>query len=99
MPPRPATSDQRPSCGRLDDHCDPLSSADARRRESVALPAAAKLVQKCEQQTRSRRRERMSESDRAAVDVEFLLIDAELFDDREDLRRECLIDLDEIDVA
>src|SRR4051794_32414307 len=41
----------------------------------------------------------MTERDRAAVDVQLLLIDAELFRDREDLRSKCFIDFDEIEIA
>src|SRR5207237_1666265 len=35
----------------------------------------------------------------AAVDVQFFGIDAQFFDDREDLPGECLVDLDQIDVV
>ena len=41
----------------------------------------------------------MSERDRAAVDVDLLAIEAELLFDREVLRRERLVDLEEIDVV
>ena len=41
----------------------------------------------------------MAEGDRAAVDVELLLVDAELADAGEDLGGEGLVDLDQVDLV
>src|SRR5436305_14844121 len=41
----------------------------------------------------------MAESDRAAVDVEFVHVDAELFRYREDLSGEGFVDFDQVDVV
>ena len=43
--------------------------------------------------------ERVAERDRAAVDVDALRVEAELADDGDGLRRERLVELDEVDVA
>src|SRR5215212_3407198 len=83
----------------LDDHRNPLPSADARGGEAVALLAAAQLVENRQQEARAGGAERMAERDRAAVDVQLLLVDVELFRDREDLSRERFVDLDEVDVV
>src|SRR5688500_16157156 len=82
----------------LDDHRNPLPAADARGSQPVALLAAAQLVQDREHETRAGRAERMAERDRAAVDVELLHVEVELFRNGKDLPGKGLVDLDEVDV-
>src|SRR5436190_23768399 len=65
----------------LDDHGNPLPPADAGCSETVTLLRATRLVQNSEQEPRDGRAERMSERDRAAVDVQLFLVDVELFGD------------------
>ena len=50
-------------------------------------------------QFRARGAERMAEGDRAAVHVDAILIHLQLAHRRDDLRRECFVELDQIDVA
>src|SRR6476646_4859087 len=83
---------------RLDDHGDPLSSADAGGGDAVAEVAPPQFFQERERAPRAGRGERMPEGDGAAVDVQLLPVEAELADDAEDLSRERLVDLPEIDV-
>src|SRR4029079_15203725 len=75
-----------------------LADADAQRREAVAAVAAAELVQERHDEARAAHSERMAERDRAAVDIDPLRVEAQLTDDREALRRERLVQLDEIDI-
>ena len=83
----------------LDDDGDALPAADARRADGELLATTAQLVDEVRRDARARRAERVAERDRAAVDVGPLAVEAELLLDGEVLRRERLVDLDEIDVA
>ena len=76
-----------------------LPDADAEGREPVAAAAAAQLVQERDDEARAAHPERMAERDRAAVDVHALRVEAELADHREALRRERLVQLDEVEVG
>src|SRR5581483_6758187 len=99
-PAKPApASMEAPSSLRLIQHRLSLSDADAHRRDSVAAAAPAQLVQERHGQPRTAHAERVADRDRAAVHVHLLLVDAELAHDRDRLRRERLVQLDEIDVA
>src|SRR5689334_15537996 len=71
----------------------------AERREPVLRSATAELVQERHDDARSRAPDRVAERDRAAVHVEALLRDAELAVAREHLRREGLVELDEVVVV
>ena len=75
------------------------AAADAHRHEPSAAAALAELVDELRRELRARRAERMTERDRAAVDVHFLLRNPELAHDRDDLRRERLVELDQVDVV
>src|SRR3954469_10838009 len=83
----------------LDDGGNPLPAADARRGEAALLAASAQFEHHREQQPRAARTERMAERDRAAVDVDLVAREAELFLDREILARERFVHFDEIDVV
>ena len=62
------------------------------------MPRRPQFERQRQQQARAGHPERMAERDGAAVDVDPLAIEAELLLDREVLRRERFVDLDEIDV-
>src|SRR5271169_4128673 len=81
---------------RLDNHGDPLPAADAGGGEAVARVAAPQFEQQRQNEARAAGRQRMAESDRAAVHIYFIAIEAELFFDGEILRREGFIYFDEI---
>src|SRR5689334_11360344 len=88
------------SCRRiLDDRRQPLTDPDAEGGHAVAGSAPAHLVRKRGQQARPRAAQRVAERDRAAVDVQPLLVDAELAGAGDDLRGEGLVQLDEVDVV
>src|SRR5262245_993776 len=82
----------------LEQRGDALPDADAKRREAVAAVPATELVQERHHETRTAHPERVAERDRAAVHVHALLVEPELPDDGEALRRERLVQLDEVDV-
>src|SRR5205085_10486625 len=65
---------------------------------AVAPTAAAELVEERDDEARAAHPERMTERDRAAVDVHLLRVEAELADHGEALRSERLVQLDEIDL-
>src|SRR5205085_2500991 len=76
-----------------------LTHADAEGGEPVVPAAAAQLVQERDDEPRAAHPERMAERDRAAVHVHLLLVEPELADDDEALRRERLVELDEVEPA
>src|ERR1700719_2959590 len=76
-----------------------LPTADAHGDHAVSRPAPAHLAEELHGQLRAGSAERMSEGDRAAVDVDALLIHPELAHHRERLRAEGLVQLDEIDLV
>src|SRR4051794_37744290 len=76
----------------LDDRRDPHPDANALRREAVALARAPQLVRDRRDETRARRAERMADGDRAAVDVDLVHRDAELFARGDHLRGERLVE-------
>ena len=75
------------------------AAADAHRHESRSAAALAELVDELRRELRARGAERVTERDRAAVDVHLLLIEPEIAHDRDDLRGERLVELDEVDVV
>src|SRR5271165_2873352 len=83
----------------LDDHGDALPAADARGRDSILCFAAAQLVHQRNDQLRSRRAQRMPERNRAAIHVDLVAIQTQLLLNREILRCEGLVHLDEINVV
>ena len=76
-----------------------LADPDAHRRDPVAAAAAAELVQERGGEAGAGAAERVAEGDRAAVDVEALLVDSELADAGEHLRGEGLVQLDQVDLV
>ena len=76
-----------------------LPDADAERREPVAAAAAAKLVEQRDDEPRAAHPERMADRDRAAVHVHLRRVEPELTDHRDALRREGLVQLDEVEVG
>src|SRR6266496_2864066 len=80
---------------RLDDGRHALADADAQRRDPVAGTAAPELPHEAGHQAGPRAAKRVAQRNRAAVDVEALLVDAETLRAGEHLRREGLIELDQ----
>src|SRR5262245_32802833 len=87
------------SGGAFEDRRQALADADAHRRDPVAAAAAAELVKEGGGEAGAGAAERVAEGDRAAVDVEPLLVDPELADAGEDLRGEGLVELDQVDLV
>src|SRR5438874_4537898 len=76
-----------------------LADADTKRREAVTPSAPTQLVQQRHDEPRAAHPERMAEGDSATVHVHLLRVQAQLVDDDEALRRESLVQLDEIELA
>ena len=83
----------------LDDHRDALAAADAGGAEPVAAAAAAELMQQVQGDAGAAGAERVAERDGAAVHVGPLAVEAQLLLDRQVLRREGLVDLDQVHVV
>src|SRR3954452_23096580 len=83
--------------GRFDDRRQALADADAHGGNAEAAAAVAELVGECADEARARAAERVADGDRAAVDVELLVGDAELAHAGDDLGGEGLVDLDQVD--
>src|SRR6185295_10155712 len=83
----------------LDDRRDALPDSHAQRCDPVAAPPASQLPDQRRQDPGSGAAERVAEGDRAAVDVQPLLVDPELADAGEDLGGERLVDLDQVDLV
>src|SRR5258706_2258558 len=78
---------------------DPLAATDAGAGDAVAPPAPAELEEERQDQARPRGAERVAEGDRPAVHVDPLAIEPQLLLDRQVLRRERLVDLEQVDLA
>ena len=87
------------SAGPLEQRRLALADPDAQRREAVAAAAPAQLVHQRHHQPRAAHPQRMAERDRSAVDVDALGVDSQLAHDGHALRRERLVQLDQVDVA
>ena len=85
--------------GVLDDRRHALADADAEGGDAVAAAAAAQLPDEGVSEAGAGAAERVAEGDRAAVDVEPLLVDPELAGAGEDLGGEGLVDLDQVDLV
>src|SRR4030067_1134446 len=83
----------------LDDGSDALADANAHGCQAVTAAAFFHLVDQRCHDARAAAAERMAERDGAAVDVQFLQVDAELPGASQHLRGERLVDLDEIDLS
>ncbi|CDN41361.1 hypothetical protein BN871_AF_00170 [Paenibacillus sp. P22] len=82
----------------FEDACRSHAAADAHRHDAVAAASAAQLVDQRDADLGAGAAERMAQRDRAAVDIDLLLVDAELPDDMEALGGERFIDFIEIDL-
>src|SRR5690606_25727879 len=79
----------------LDDRGDPLADADAHRRQTVAgAGTLAQLVDQGCQDARARAAQRVAQGNRAAVDVDFRLVEAQLPNAGQRLHREGFVQLD-----
>src|ERR1700679_2016818 len=74
-----------------------LTAAGADRGDAEAAATAAELMNECADDAGSRGADRVAEGDRAAVDVDLLLVDAEHPHRVEGDRGEGLVDLPEVD--
>src|SRR5436305_14458450 len=83
----------------LPDRGDALAHADAHRGETVLHAAMLHLAYQGADQASSAAPQRVTQCDRAAVDVDLLLIEAEEADARERLRGKRLVQLDECNVG
>src|SRR3954451_1539887 len=81
----------------LDDAGEALADPDAEHGQAVAAAAAAQLVRERAEQAGARAAERVGDRDRAAVDVQLVVVQAELAHRGEHLRGECLVQLDEVE--
>src|SRR5882724_9562811 len=81
-----------------DAHGDAHAAADAQRREPLLRVAASHLVEQRHQDARARGPDRVTERDRAAIDVDLRRVPAEILVDGAGLRRESLVGLDEIEI-
>ena len=82
----------------LDDGRNPLADADAHGRQAVAAAAPFHFMDEGSHDSRAAAAERMSQRDGAAIDIEFIQIDAQLASAREHLGRECFVKLDKVDL-
>src|SRR5688572_20193771 len=78
---------------------DALAAADAQRHEPELVALALHLAEALRGDQRAGRGDRVPESDRAAVRVDASLIQPEVADDRQSLRRERLVELDHADLV
>src|SRR4051794_4980730 len=85
----------------LQHHCHALAAADAHRLETERLVVVLQRVDECRGDPRAGHAERVTDGDRAAVDVELVAerVDADAARRRDDLGGECLVDLDQVDVV
>ena len=75
----------------LHDHRNTLAAADARCGKTILSFATPQFVQQRDHQPRPGRAQRMSERNRAAVDVYFIAIETKFFFDREVLPGKSLV--------
>src|SRR5437588_3983353 len=83
----------------LEDHRHALAAADAHGLQTERLVTGAQTVEQGARDARSGHAERVTDGDRAAVDVELVDVDAELTVRRDHLGGERLVDLREVDVV
>src|SRR4029079_6458949 len=79
-------------------HGDSLPPTDTRRCDSIFLFATAQLVQEGDDQTGSGGTKRMPESNCTTVHIHLVAVEREIGFDREVLRGEGFVHLDEVDV-
>src|SRR6185369_16990064 len=83
----------------FEEPCGAHAAADAHRDDAPALLLALQLAEERAHHARARRTVRVADRDRTAVQVELLLRDAELVATVDDLRRERLVQLPDVDVV
>ena len=93
----PARAQSR-SAEPFEDHRHALATADAHGREAHRLVAPGEAVEQGAGDPGPGHAERVAERDRAAVDVQPVQVDPQVPVGRDDLRRERLVDLHQIDV-
>ena len=86
------------SCA-LEDGGDPLADADAHRRQPKVAAPAAELVNERRHHSRARGAEGMAERDGAAIHIDGRRIEPELAHAGDRLRRERLVQLDQIEIG
>src|SRR6266550_6970291 len=84
---------------RLDGERDALAAADAQRDDAALEAVAPHRVNEARGEHRAGGADGMAVRDRAALDVDDVLGQPELAGDRDDDRREGLVDLDALDLA
>ena len=82
-----------------DTHRNTHAAADAERGEALLGIALLHFVQQGHEHARAGSADRVADRDRAAVDVDLGRIPAQVLVDRAGLRRECLVGLDQIEIA
>src|SRR6476620_3717786 len=82
----------------FDAHCNPHATADAQARDALLRVALAHLVEQSHQDAATRRTDRVTDRDRTAVDVDLARVPAHLVVDGAGLRRERLVDLEQVEV-
>src|SRR5207249_2875020 len=82
----------------LANYRDALASPNAGGRQSVSATAAIQFAQQGENQPGSGCAQRMSQGDRAAIDICLFSIETQLLLNGKILRRECFVYFDQIDV-
>src|SRR3954468_12293159 len=88
-----------PCFGVFDQECDALPAADARGGNTVAQAGAAQFTREGDREADAGRTQRMTDRDRAAVDVELVLVEVERTRTSHDLRAECFVDLEAVDLG
>src|SRR4051812_40797256 len=96
---RGASSSSVPVAMYPQDHGVALAAARADRRHAEAAAPAAQLVDDRAEDACARGADRMAEGDRAAVDIDAVLLDAQLPDRLQRHGGEGLVDLPQVDVA
>ena len=92
-------SSAAPLGGHLEDPRGTHPAAHAHRDEPAPATSAPELVDQLRRELRTGRAEWVAERDRPAVDVHAILGHAELTHGGENLRRERLVEFDEVDVG
>src|SRR5262245_8895760 len=83
----------------LNDGSDPLAHANTHGRQATRAVAPLHLMNQTRHDARAAASERMPQRDRPAINVDFARIHVQLLDARERLRREGLVQLDQVDVV
>src|SRR5262249_5452059 len=78
---------------------DAITTAQTQGGDAALQAAILQRVEQRRQHARAAGANRMTEGNRAAVHVHFALVEPELIQNRDGLDRECLVQLDEVDVA